>query len=357
MENKVLILTNDLNHEGGIVNYYKVWFQNKEYIKKNLGIDIVHFKIGSRSSYFLYKRLKVFQYPINLFLDALRLNRKLRSKTVKYVQFNPSFSDVPVFRDAVFALIARLNHVERIVFFRGWKTEFERKVNSNGIWRAIFNFLVSDSRIIVLSSNFKEYLVDKGIDERKVSVTTTLVDTQKIGSRNQVDFRSSGYVFLGRLQPNKGIEELLDAFVRFSQVSRDATLDIIGHEYRKDYLKELKRRMKGQASRVQFHGRLEGVDKFAVLRRNRFFVLPSYTEGCPNSLLEAIECGCVPLVTNVGCMPDVLKKIGYGYVFQSRNRNAIYDVLIESLFLKHEKKEIGLFDFKKVVLDLIDVYK
>ena len=51
-----------------------------------------------------------------------------------------------------------------------------------------------------------------------------LVDTQKIGSRNPTNYRSSGYVFLGRLQPNKGIEELLDAFVRFSQVRSDATL-------------------------------------------------------------------------------------------------------------------------------------
>ena len=128
MENKVLILTNDLNHEGGVVNYYKVWFENKEYIRKNLGIEVVHFEIGSRSNFFLYKKLMVLQYPINLFLDALRLNRKLRSKSVKYVQLNPSFSDVPVFRDAVFALIARLNHVKRIVFFRGWKSDLREKL-------------------------------------------------------------------------------------------------------------------------------------------------------------------------------------------------------------------------------------
>ena len=45
------------------------------------------------------------------------------------------------------------------------------------------------------------------------------------------------------------------------------------------------------------------------------------------------------------------------WVSSSRNSNAIYDVLIESLSLKHEKRETGLFDFKTVVLDLIDVYK
>jgi glycosyltransferase involved in cell wall biosynthesis len=357
LENKVLILTNDLNHEGGIVNYYKVWFQNKDYIRNNLGIEISHFEIGSRSSFFLYKRLKILQYPVNLVLDALQLNRMLKNNSVKYVQLNPSFSDVPIFRDAVFAFVAKLNRVERVVFFRGWKTEFESKVNSRGIWRLIFNSLVSDSKLIVLSSFFRDYLVQQGIDEKRVTVTTTIVDTQKIGSLNSENYRLSSYVFLGRLQPNKGIEELLDAFVRFSEIHSEATLDIIGHEYRKGYLNELRGRIKGQGSRIQFHGRLEGNHKFEVLRRNNFFVLPSYTEGCPNSLLEAIECGCCPLVTNVGCMPDVLKKIGYGYVFQSRNKDALYDVLIDSLSLEYEKRKTGLFDFKTVVLDLIDIYK
>ena len=131
-------------------------------------------------------------------------------------------------------------------------------------------------------------------------MTTTLVDTQKIGSRNPTNYRSSGYVFLGRLQIRN--RRVTRRFRSFSQVRSDATLDIIGLEYRKDYLNELRSRMKIKLAVFNYMVAW-GDDKFAVLCRNRLPVLPSYTEGCPNSLLEAIECGCIPMVTNVGCMP------------------------------------------------------
>jgi len=48
-----------------------------------------------------------------------------------------------------------------------------------------------------------------------------------------------------------------------------------------------------------------------LFQKHKIFVLPSLTEGLPNTLCEAMLCGCIPIVSNVGVMPDLVGKLGY----------------------------------------------
>ena len=57
-KSRVLIISNPLNHEGGIVNYYNLFFNN---FKSN-EFEIVHFSIGSRAWLFYYPTLKKVLY-------------------------------------------------------------------------------------------------------------------------------------------------------------------------------------------------------------------------------------------------------------------------------------------------------
>jgi glycosyltransferase involved in cell wall biosynthesis len=61
--------------------------------------------------------------------------------------------------------------------------------------------------------------------------------------------------------------------------------------------------------RVELAGARFGVDKQALLSQAHVFVLPSYGEGLPYALLEAMAAGIAPVVSAVGAVPDV---VGYG---------------------------------------------
>lgn len=52
-----------------------------------------------------------------------------------------------------------------------------------------------------------------------------------------------------------------------------------------------------------------------LLMRFKFYVQLSRSEGFSNALLEAMACGCIPIVSDVGCMPDLVK--GFGVVIGS----------------------------------------
>jgi len=48
-----------------------------------------------------------------------------------------------------------------------------------------------------------------------------------------------------------------------------------------------------------------------LLGKHQFYIQVSMTEGFPNALIEAMACGCVPIVSQVGVMPEIIGDTGY----------------------------------------------
>lgn len=109
--------------------------------------------------------------------------------------------------------------------------------------------------------------------------------------------RGNDYIlFLGRLVPEKGIHDLVDAF---RSVPTEAKLLIAGgSSYSDDYLRELRARAQGDA-RIVFTGSLHGPDKAEAFSNALFFVLPSTLEGMPIAMLEAMSYGCPVLCSDI----------------------------------------------------------
>lgn len=102
---KVLITSNPLDHEGGIANYYKIFF---EFFKSN-HISLMHLSFGSRMKHFYFFKLKFILYPAYYVHDLVKLILILiKDKNVKIVQVSPSLIPLPLIRDALIILIAKL---------------------------------------------------------------------------------------------------------------------------------------------------------------------------------------------------------------------------------------------------------
>jgi glycosyltransferase involved in cell wall biosynthesis len=114
--------------------------------------------------------------------------------------------------------------------------------------------------------------------------------------------RSRRLLFLGRIHPKKGLMLLLAAWAKVR--AADWELVIAGPD-EGGHLQEVRARAAelGIADRVIFTGLTQGEEKVRLLHTADLFVLPSFSEGLPMSVLEALACG-VPVVatreSNVG---------------------------------------------------------
>ena len=116
--------------------------------------------------------------------------------------------------------------------------------------------------------------------------------------------RSRMVLFLGRMQPAKGIFDLLEAVAALRPAVPDVRLVCAGDGNRiavASYAESL-----GIADAVKFTGWVGPSGKRALLEAAAAFALPSYEEALPVGLLEAMGAGVPPVVSAVGGIPEVV---------------------------------------------------
>lgn len=121
--------------------------------------------------------------------------------------------------------------------------------------------------------------------------------------------------FVGWVIRNKGIEELLEAWEQIDLKEDGWKLRVIGPSkdaYRQELLK------KYSCINVEFCGELPHEKVLDYVNSSKIFVLPSYTEGFPNAVVEAMALASSVVATNVGAIPEMLDG-ECGYLIEKQN--------------------------------------
>jgi teichuronic acid biosynthesis glycosyltransferase TuaC len=126
----------------------------------------------------------------------------------------------------------------------------------------------------------------------------------------------TGFCFVGRLVAEKGLRELLTAFQRLVESGQDVWLIVVGDGP--------SARLAGSVNgpvrnRLILAGPVPHARVSDYLRAADVFVLPSYGEGVPVSMLEAMASGLPSIVTSVGGIEEVLTDGRTGLVVQPRD--------------------------------------
>ena len=144
-------------------------------------------------------------------------------------------------------------------------------------------------RIVVAADADADRVVDRyDIDRTRITVIPNFVDTTRFRPLPDVAPEPRRVVFIGRLEPQKNVESLIDALATVPRTS----LTIVGDGSLRPMLEA---RARDQGVAADFAGRLPQAELPGVLARAGVFVLPSHFEGNPKVLVEAMACG-VPVV-------------------------------------------------------------
>lgn len=127
--------------------------------------------------------------------------------------------------------------------------------------------------------------------------------------------------YLGRIEPNKGMTELLSACEVLKKEGVPFKLTIAGKEQMNgEFLPRFDRLLEDD---FHYAGLVYGKTKCDFLRSLDVFVLPSYFEGLPMSLLECMSYGVVPVVTPVGSIPEVVENGENGIFISVKDSDSI----------------------------------
>lgn len=123
--------------------------------------------------------------------------------------------------------------------------------------------------------------------------------------------------FVGRLVPEKGIRQLIEAMRILEQDRYSATLFVAGDGTLKNELISI------APKNVIFLGSLGKSDVAALLQQSNLFCLPSRSEGFATSLLEASACSTASLVTNIGGAAELIPNASTGTILTTAEPDEI----------------------------------
>ena len=186
-----------------------------------------------------------------------------------------------------------------------------------------------------------EYLRDNGlVNASSVSLLPgSGVDSQFFHPKyKNVKGESCRFIFVGRIIKDKGFLELIHAFNKLQDDFPNAKLDIVGSV---DSLNpsslsqgEVEKLCKNR--NITLYGQQKDVRDF--LSRANYFVLPSYREGLPRSILEAMAMEVPIIATNVPGCRELITDNDNGLLCEPISVNSLYDAMIKMINLSDDVK-------------------
>ncbi|SIR76580.1 Glycosyltransferase involved in cell wall bisynthesis [Haladaptatus litoreus] len=262
----------------------------------------------------------------------------------------------PFYRNALFILLSKaiwecptILHVHGSTFDDFLKSDSKA---TNYIQTKVFD---SVDNIIVLSEYWKS-LVESHTNNSKVVIIPNGVKTDEYSPK--FSSKSPDLLFVSDLIERKGIKDLL---VSFETIDADVDLHIAGKGPLSGLVKEYEERNKN----IHYHGYVSEKEKAELINSASIFILPTYAEGLPIAVLEAMAGGNALIVGDVGSIPEVVGSKN-GNIVTPGDQKAIQEAiqaLVSSpdttteMGKANRKKAVEKYSWKKVDQKLTKLYK
>lgn len=136
------------------------------------------------------------------------------------------------------------------------------------------------------------------------------------------------FVFVGRIVGDKGINELVEAFTRLHRQYDNVRLVLVGkYENELDPVSGTTRKMIDTNNAINACGPKFGDDLLQMYVDADCFVMPSYREGFPNTVLEAGAMGLPSIVTDINGSREIIENEKNGLIVPSKDANALYKAM------------------------------
>lgn len=247
-------------------------------------------------------------------------------------------------RDLIFIYICKINGVKAITHYHCGT--IPRYIKTNNIsWKIQSHVIrLSYTTLVLDESSFKS-LQSLGYSNIYKMPNPLPEILKNIAEQTRENNR---LLFAGHVVPSKGIFELLEAIKEMNEI----TLDVLGpHDSNIDVRIKQITDSKAFKAKVVFHGKQNPDIVYNMMQKATLFVLPTYSEGFPMVIMEAMACGCPIISTPVGAIKEMLTTNNdiTGYLVPPKNIEILKKTIIYCLSHKTEISEKAKTAKEKVV--------
>ena len=211
------------------------------------------------------------------------------------------------------ALLTLFAREPLVISFRGDDGYLAR---DRALWRVLTKWVSRRAAVVApVSGELMQILADLGVPEKKCRLPRFGVDTNMFRpATHRIEHRDGiRLLFVGSLIPRKGLHDLLKALAdpAFNKV----VLEVVGDGFYRQQLKVMCEEL-GLRQRTHWRGMLPPEQVARIMRVSDLLCLPSYMEGRPNVVNEAMASGIPVIATRIGGIPDMVLEGETGLLFE-----------------------------------------
>jgi glycosyltransferase involved in cell wall biosynthesis len=211
-------------------------------------------------------------------------------------------SNASLYRKAVFLTVARCLRQRVIAHFHAG--DFDHYYARQSRWgqRLILAGLRRSHKLIAVSEASAQRLREL-LPGANIVMIPNGIQTQNFAPRPRAEDEFVRLLFVGGMGKLKGERDLMRALQRAAARAPQLRVSLLGHGA--DTVQTLLDEC-GVRSLLEHLGPVPHAERFPYFRRADIFVLPSYGEGMPMAVLEAMAAGLPVIATNVGGIPELI---------------------------------------------------
>jgi glycosyltransferase involved in cell wall biosynthesis len=251
-------------------------------------------------------------------------------------------------KGGAFLLIGKAFRIKSVAHLHGGSMHEYYRKRPRPVQRLIGWVFKRADVVIALSGQWRCFLLDEVRSDLCVVVIPNTVDTPFAAAAEQDDFgtrqRRKLVLFVGHLAQAKGVFDILRAVPLVLASHEDAVFLFAGRAHDARTLKDLERYASeaNLGNAVQFLGEVTGQSKLDLFGRVMLFILPSYVEGLPYALLEAMAVGLPVISTSVGAIPEIIEEGHHGFLIKPGDHIALARRIIQLLDDESLRQQMGL---------------
>ena len=327
--------------------YHGVTVQNQRLLNSTLKdeFNFIHLDTTDRRD---LNNLGKFDFG-NIYLaltHLLKLIVLLVTRRPDIVYLTVAQNTLAFFRDGLFIMISRLlTKAKVVVHFRGANYLNFYKASSF-IFRKFIDLTYQYTNYgIVLGQSLKA-MISKWFGEEQIFVVPNGTDfTPDLNKKKNGEFSELNLGYIGFLGTEKGTHELLNAFNIVQKKHKNLKLYLAGEfayddENFKNYFFQFIEENYLE-DKVKLLGKVQSSKKEKFFLNTDIFIFPSWHEGHPNAILEAMASKCPVIATNVGAISESVINGYNGYLIEKKSVDDLVQRINQLIDNKEKILEMG----------------